>query len=358
MSRAFYSLALLPFLSLCLAAQSPIALTRGAVLKLLDECGTSRELTLSGQSIGHANGMPQAGYRDFVVALAKSTDSVPAIASLDYGYNEIPTFLNVGNRPLVAHWQAGGLVMVSMHPANPWTRDDVHDLDQGDFEDLFRPGTAVHSVWVAQLERVARGLMELQESGVIVLFRPFHEMNGGWFWWGPRQKGRWWSQQRFERLWRTTYEFLVTEKQLENLLWVYSPAARVDREKPVLHYYPGNDVVDVVALDWYSDQPDWSEIRDDYEQLAKTGKPVGIAEFGPLNLRHGDFDNRKLLELLEASPNAWAFFSYWHSWDGAKVALVDHQNATALMEDHRVLNRRQSAAALSRLSEVGAQSSP
>lgn len=331
-------------LSLPIAGESaePEVHHREAVLALIRTYSRDPQSVLSGQNVGHAGLETQVGYDRYISALAEQTGEVPAILSLDYGYNEIPYDLRKANELLIDHWRAGGLVMVSMHPTNPWTRDDCHDLGYGDFEDLFRPGTAVQLVWSAELDRVADGLQQLRDAGVVVLWRPFHEMNGGWFWWCPQQQGRWLPALTFRRLWRETFRYFTEEKQLDNLLWVYAPTVQRDRaEKPPKYYYPGDDVVDLVALDWYTDDPKWSHVRSNFQQLAETGKPMGLAEFGPHRARHGEFDNRRLLDCLQDGSTSLGFFNYWHSWNGAKVAIVDNRHAKTLMHHPLTKNRAQ-----------------
>ena len=58
---------------------------------------------------------------------------------------------------------------------------------------------------------------------------------------------------------------------------------------------------------------------------------MGLAEFGPRHKRGGEFDNRRLLNCLRDGAESLGFFNYWHSWEGAKVAIVDNRHATALM---------------------------
>ncbi|MEM8680438.1 MAG: glycosyl hydrolase, partial [Planctomycetota bacterium] len=256
---------------------------------------------------------------------------------LYFGYSGTVLNIHAATAVLIDQGGAGGLVWVSMHPPNPCNKSDSHDLETGDFDDLFRPGTAVHAVWRAELRRVARGLAELKAAGVIVLWRPFHEMNGGWFWWGSHHEGKWLPPEQFRRLWQVTHQILTQEDDLDHLLWVYAPNVNDGgTRQPADHYYPGAAWVDLTALDWYTDAPRWDDIRSSYGELARLGKPIGISEFGPAE---GPFDNRQFLDFLNESPQPWAFFSYWHSWEGADVAIVDHPHAAELLLHPQVVNR-------------------
>ena len=71
-----------------------------------------------------------------------------------------------------------------------------------------------------ELDQLAAGLEELKEAGVVVIWRPFHEMNGDWFWWGAKPPAE------FVKVWRHMFDYFTNTKQLDNLLWAYGPNHR------------------------------------------------------------------------------------------------------------------------------------
>jgi len=79
-----------------------------------------------------------------------------------------------------------------------------------------------------------------------VLFRPFHEHTGSWFWWGAAQC----TPEEYIRLWKMTFDYLTETKQVNNLIWTYSPASVISEEK-YLERYPGNEFVDMLGFDSY-----------------------------------------------------------------------------------------------------------
>ena len=83
-----------------------------------------------------------------------------------------PNFDNF-NSYLIDYWNNGGLVTLYMHPGYPG----------GTYRDILTPGTAPNTTWTGVLSSIADGLEELQDAGVVVLWRPYHEMCGR-FWWG------------------------------------------------------------------------------------------------------------------------------------------------------------------------------
>lgn len=88
--------------------------------------------------------------------------------------------------------------------------------------------------------------------GVTILFRPLHECTGNWFWWGTTSLNS--DASAFVALWRHMFEYYQNEG-LNNLLWVYSPAATSNNNPSPSFMYPGAAYVDVVAQDIYADDP-------------------------------------------------------------------------------------------------------
>ena len=293
------------------------------------------ERLLLGQNAGHSNYDIADGWRATCKSLERATGQQPGLLAVDYGYNEIPANLSETNRRLLQHVAAGGMVSVSMHPPNPWTGGDVNDTRGGPYADLVRPGTPAHRRWRATLDRVAEGLRALRDQQVVVLWRPLHEMNGGWFWWCANRDGTWPTHAEFTAVWHDMFEYFTQDKQLDNLLWVYSAAVRTSRhEQSALHYYPGGDYVDLVGLDWYMATDDLAQLDrwQSYRQLASLRKPFGLTEFGPATQRDGSFDARTILEIHRQYPQL-AFVVFWHSWPENRMALAEQRHVQDLVQD-------------------------
>ncbi|RPI44317.1 MAG: glycosyl hydrolase family 26, partial [Bacteroidetes bacterium] len=114
------------------------------------------------------------------------------------------------------------------------------------WDELTTPGTRLHDQWKAQVDQVAGYLKQLGEAGVPVLWRPYHEMNGVWFWWCNQQ-----GEEGFAVLWRMMFEYFTEHHGLNNLIWVWNTNAPRDRPGdeayPYELFYPGNRYVDVLA---------------------------------------------------------------------------------------------------------------
>ncbi len=153
------------------------------------------------------------------------------------------------------------------------------------------PGTAEHAAAMDDLKRTADYLDQLAKARVPVLWRPFHEIDGGWFWWTDRQK-----PENTAALWRMMFDYFVRERKLHNLIWVYSTGLAVAPLKPGVsladevaqrkRYYPGDSCVDFVGIDIYTNkgwgygEPEEDTFRKAYELMKQVapGKMVGLTE--------------------------------------------------------------------------------
>lgn len=327
-------------------ADEPTASDRpaaAAILDYLSELTSDGEPEFAcGQSLGHGNFDPQSSYERNVRRLHEVSHRWPAILAVDYGFDEIPLDPSECTRLIRDYFQRGGLVAASMHPANPWRRSQAHDRRIGDIEDLWNPRTSAYAQWRKDLTRVAGSLAELRDQGVIVLWRPLHEMNGDWFWWGQARGRRGLRSEEYLRLWTELFDFFTVQCKLDNLLWVYAPAVQTGPEiAPVLDYYPGDQYVDVVALDWYDDRFENLDLHGSYTQLATLQKPMGLSEVGPLKQRNGSFDNLMLLKRLTTDYRRLGFFVFWHSWPNANVAIVDQRHAAEIMQHKLIIDREE-----------------
>ena len=189
-----------------------------------------------------------------------------------------------------------------------WTMDNAPSAEEWD--QLCTDGTPLNAAWKREMDSVIPYLAQLQEAGVPVLWRPYHEMNGAWFWWGNKP-----GENGFKRLWIMTYEYF-TAQGLNNLLWVWDAnAPRVKENDDALAYelfYPGNEYVDVLAADIYG----WDYKQSHHDQLVELGggKPIAMGELGQLP---------KSLDTFEEQPQ-WTWFMVWGYFIGGHRGAEDH----------------------------------
>ncbi len=258
----------------------------------------------------------------------QATGKWPALLGVDYmsfKAKEIETV--TPNKILIDHWRAGGLCSVSVHLNNPARAEGGGLNDKGvAIADLLAPNTAIHEHWMRQLDNIAAGLQELQAAGVVVLWRPFHEMNGNWFWWGAQKPAA------FVKVWQHMFNYFTQTKGLHNLIWVYSP----NHGKQVADFFPGQNYADLVGLDAYTDNIDPEHIKG-YAELLALKKPFGFTEYGPHGASDptGDFDFRRFTAgLMKNFPRTRFFLSWDVKWNPA-----ENKFAREFYTDPRVITR-------------------
>lgn len=199
-----------------------------------------------------------------------------------------------------------------------WVWNDV--IPQSEWYALTTPGTELHANWTRQVDRIAEYLKQLQDAKVPVLWRPYHEMNGMWFWWCQKP-----GEYGYERLWKQMYDRLVNHHQLNNLLWVWNPNAPRetpgDQAFPYHHYYPGDEYVDILAADVY--HRDYRKSHEDQLLKLAKGKPIAFGEVGALPAP----------EVVHEQPQ-WTWFMEWSNW---LVKANKPEQVKALYDDPKVV---------------------
>jgi mannan endo-1,4-beta-mannosidase len=246
------------------------------------------------------------------------------------------------NTWVIQQWQQGRIVMLSWHMPNPFAPDRGVDCrlgddrcDEDDLQQLLTSGNPAYDFYQYQLTQAADDLTVLRYAGVVVVWRPFHEMNGGWFWWHQQPKAT------FIALWQHMYKYFTEERGLNNLLWAYSPNNVWDTGSTgVDFYYPGAEYVDLVGLDIYygenQDTLDLDKNGGSYQPLVALNKPMGLFEFGP-SPANGccptQFDYTKLLRDLRTKYPKMVFFQAWE-WI---YSIPENAGVKALMNDPAVI---------------------
>ncbi|GAA1802801.1 beta-mannosidase [Planosporangium flavigriseum] len=266
--------------------------------------------------------------------LKNQSGPYPGLLACDYAnwVNSANTQVDSScNDTLKDWWHNGGLVSVGIHMPSPTGGNFGTKL--GNFGDLTNSGTAVGRAYQDSLTKIGDGLSDLKNAGVVVLWRPFHEMNGDWFWWGNQ------DADTYKNVWNYTYNYLVNTRGLDNLIWVYAPDC--SRNGNLTDYYPGGDKVDVVGLDCYTDNPsggDGNVVKNldaQYNQMLGLGKPFAFTEAGPRDQTGGSFDWKKWIDAIQQRYPKTTYFLAWND----KWSPPQNQNSTGLMNHPWVINR-------------------
>lgn len=254
------------------------------------------------------------------------TDTYPALTGFDFQRPDQTPEQSIADAVAYAidKWDAGYLITISWHANNPCTGagatmdvwdnatqsvipplDGLRLLDGGDCRDA----------WRASLDLVADGLQELEDAGVVVIWRPFHEMNGAWFWWNRQE------QATFVAMWVDMYDYFTQTKGLSNLIWAYAPNTPWDEfAQAADFYYPGDAYVDLVGLDHYMTVEETTLTLNSfggYDQLAALNKPMALTEFGPIPASGAAWDTKAYCwnDLIGDIQSQYPKIVYFLAWE-------------------------------------------
>ncbi len=212
----------------------------------------------------------------------------------------------------------GAIVTLSAHMPN-FTNAKIKDNGNGTY-DFFNcdfneskdtsgdslkkilPGGEKNEVYRAYLDTIAKYANELQNDNIPVIFRPFHENTGSWFWWGSAN-----TAESYKSLYAYTRDYLES-KGVHNMLYVYSPNGPLESEEDYMKAYPGDAYVDILAFDYYNDFNTYPASADTsfFNNLDKTcsvvsavakkhDKLAAISETGTRVMKKDGSDNEGLL---------------------------------------------------------------
>ncbi|WP_162551090.1 glycosyl hydrolase [Paenibacillus tepidiphilus] len=281
-------------------------------------------------TVGHAVYTGQHNYyeapSEWYDTAAELTGYYPAIWGSDFAYyigGDLAELRQGMIDEAIAQGQAGSIVTLTYHqirPTDPATsgwESVTGDVTPAQMADIVTPGTALYEIWAAQMDEVAGYLAQLRDAGIPVLWRPYHEMNAEFFWWGARP-------DLFRQLWHNMYERFTQVHGLNNLLWVWSPNAESSWAYDSQPYYPGHNEVDVLAMDIYN-----NDFRDSYyAKLNKLsgGRIIAVGENGEL----------PDMEMLREKQPRYAYFMTWSNYLSDKNSLSAIQ---AVYSHPRAVNR-------------------
>jgi len=146
-------------------------------------------------------------------------------------------------------WNNNGLVAFSWHWRDPLTKSGSFNTfstsyPNGTTFDVTKvsdPTSAEYKAMIVDIDVIAGYLKQFKNANIPVIWRPLHEAEGGWFWWGAK------GAEPCKTLWKLLYDRLVNYHGLNNLIWVWTSSASTNAAT----WYPGDDYVDVVGMDIY-----------------------------------------------------------------------------------------------------------
>jgi len=222
--------------------------------------------------------------------IEKHTGRLPALRGLDFMHND---FNGVTNRA-IAWWEKGGIPSICWHTgsdfASGYNESKDHNLN---WEEAFVPGSATYNKLIKAMDRAVPYLQKLEDADVPVLWRPFHELDGGWFWWS---KG---GSENFVKLWQLMYSRYTDYWGLDNLIWLLGYSGNGG---DMAAWYPGDSYVDVLGADSYTPGAN-GHLYEECVSVAPAGMPIVFHECGSIPTQ----------EEMQAANAPWSMFMVWHT---------------------------------------------
>lgn len=248
----------------------------------------------------------------------------PGIISFDLGQIELGDTMNLDGvsfnkirREVVKQYERGGVVSLSWHVRNPLTGGDAWDVSDTTVVKSILPKGGVHEKFVMWLKQAASFINSLKtEEGVKVpvIFRPWHEHTGSWFWWGEKLC----TPEEYKSLWQMTVKTLQ-EAGVNNALYAYSTGSEPQDAAQYLVRYPGDDFIDILGFDSYQFEHDTyvSAMEKMLKILVDVGhahnKVIAVTETGYEGISDSQWWTKTLWPIIEKYP-----ISYVLVWRNAR----------------------------------------
>lgn len=216
---------------------------------------------------------------------------------------------DVMRKHILDAYNRGGLNTISWHCDNPVTGGNSWDVAQKGVVTAILPGGPKHQLFMNWLDKVAVFLNSLETKDgkkIPILFRPFHEHTGNWFWWGENHC----TPEEYIQLFKMTVDYFK-EKGLHHLLYIYSPD-QTDQTARYFQRYPGDDYIDILGVDFYHHNglegaPQYMETTGKILDMLtaeskKRNKPIAFSETGSEALPMSNWWTDVLLKTISPYP--------------------------------------------------------
>ncbi len=182
---------------------------------------------------------------------------------------------------------------------------------------------------VADVDIVSGYFKQLEEKGIAVLWRPLHEASGGWFWWGVG------SPECYVQLWRLVFNRMVNTNKNKNLIWVWNintdPKFGYDYSALNGEWYPGDEYVDIVAVDIYDPLNNHNSAANYFNKIIDevgTNKMIALSENGAIP----DIDS------IAEDKSYWSYWMTWsQTWSGNFLEKTPTDMWKRNLDDERII---------------------
>ncbi len=186
----------------------------------------------------------------------------------------------------------GGLITFTWHWFSPLGgRDKSFFTENTDFNAVraVTEGTPENTALLSDMDYMAGLLRPFCDEHIPILWRPFHENDEKWFWWGG-------NGEAARKLYRIMYERYTNHFGLDNLIWVFNAAKK--------EHYPGDDIIDIITRDMYPPEhkhTDCFEALEELKTITDAEKLCAIGETGTIP------DVKAIVE----NNVGWSWFMTW-----------------------------------------------
>jgi mannan endo-1,4-beta-mannosidase len=257
------------------------------------------------------------------------TGSHPAVVGIDFG-----GFTNINGAAAENYkvrlkniaedcYNRGRVVTAAWHFSNPVSKGGFYWVDSLSKAavKMIIPGGEANE----QYKEILRGISEWVRSlkgkdgkGVPIIFRPYHELDGDWFWWGRAHC----TVEEFKSLWRFTVSFLRDSLHVHNFIYAFSTDNKFMSESEYLDRYPGDEWVDMVGVDNYGDMgrdgkydlpAAVTKLKIISDYAMKSGKLAAFTETGLESIPNANWWSGTLLKVMKSEKVRLCYVLVWRN---------------------------------------------
>lgn len=224
---------------------------------------------------------------------------------------------------IAATYNRGGVTTVAWHFINPVSPGGFYWVDSISKAAVpyLIPGGSFNEGYkkiLTTIAEVAKSVKGKDGKAVPVIFRPFHEFDGDWFWWGNSHC----TTQEFKTLWQFTVSYLRDSLQVHNFIYAFSPDCKFNTPEEYTERYPGNEWVDIVGFDDYADfgrdgkynlAAGLKKLKIINNFAAKNNKLAAFTETGLESVADSTWYTASLLKTLQQEHLKLAYVLVWRN---------------------------------------------
>ena len=257
------------------------------------------------------------------------TGAHPAVIGVDFSglYGPSESEIEKEKTSLIKYisetYDRGGVITAAWHFNNPVSNTNFYWNDSTAIAAVKNiiPGGTHHQKYKSILKNIADVAKATKGNDgkiVPIIFRPFHELDGDWFWWGARHC----TIDEFKTLWQFTVTYLKDSLQVHNFIYAFSPDNKFFTEEKYLERYPGNEFVDLVGVDNYGDfgrgghydlDAGYTKLKIVSDFALKNGKLAAFTETGLESIPDSTWWTNKLLKTLLRSDLKLCYVLVWRN---------------------------------------------